>query len=145
MPAVTAPLRADLAFSNAHWAEARQDLAEMRSELDRAVTIDKRNGFLLQKRARLLARTGQLDAAIEDASRAAELLPGSAAAALQVARYAAADWATSGRLGFAREWYRLAIARDPYSTAAVDEFERFLVAIGRVNEASELRRWHETL
>ncbi|GIT00973.1 MAG: hypothetical protein CM1200mP26_26850 [Acidimicrobiales bacterium] len=117
MPAVTAPLRADLAFSNAHWAEARQDLAEMRSELDRAVTIDKRNGFLLQKRARLLARTGQLDAAIEDASRAADLLPGSAAGALlQVARYAAADWATSGRLGFAREWYRLAIARDPYST-----------------------------
>ena len=145
MPAVTAPLRADLAFSNAHWAEARQDLAEMRSELDRAVTIDKRNGFLLQKRARLLARTGQLDAAIEDASRAAELLPGSAAAALQVARYAAADWATSGRLGLAREWYRLAIARDPYSTGTVDEFERFLVAIGRVNEASELRRWHETL
>ncbi len=145
VPAVTAPLRADLAFSNAHWAEARQDLTEMRSELDRAVTLDRRNGFLLEKRARLLAGTGQLDAAIADASRGAELLPGSAAAALQVARYAAADWATSGRLSLARDWYRLAIARDPHSTSTVDEFERFLVAIGRVNEASELRRWHEAL
>ena len=145
MPAVTAPLRADLAFSNAHWAEARRDLTEMRSELDRAVTLDKRNGFLLEKRARLLAGTGQLEAAIADASRAAELLPGSAAAALRVARYAAADWETSGRLSFAREWYRLAIERDPRSTSTVDEFERFLLAIGRMSEASELRRWHEAL
>lgn len=145
IPTVTAPLRADLAFNNAHWAEARRDLTEMRSELDRAVRLDKRNGFLLEKRAHLLAGTGQLEAAIADASRAAELLPGSAAAAAQVARYAAADWATSGRLSFAREWYRLAIERDPHSTSIVDEFERFLLAIGRVSEASELRRWHEAL
>ena len=144
LPIVVAPLRADLAFSNAHWPEARQDPTEMRRQLDRAVAFDERNGFVLEKRAYHLASSGQIEAALEDATRAAELLPGSGTAATKVARYAVADWARAGRLSVAREWYWQAIKRDPFSVETVDEFEKFLVATGRVMEASELRRWYDS-
>ena len=138
---LTGPLQADMAYRDAQVDLLAGKLQESYDHMQQAVGLEPRNGQYAETLGLIYDRSGDLQAALVELERSAQLRPGLAS----VERLAARANVVNNDVERAIYWYELALASEPYGPFGLTRVAEFYASIGESHRLYERLATYEEL
>lgn len=138
---VTAPLRADFLNRDANVAFLEGNLSLARDRMERVIDLEPRNGRYAETLGRIYVRAGDLQSALVELERGAQLRPGYA----DVERLAALINRDNNNTDRAVYWYEKAIRSEPYGPFGLRQIAEYYASIGEPHRLYERLAAYEEL
>ena len=138
---LSAPLRADAAAYRGHEARIEGNPGLAVEEFQKAIDLQPRNSTYLERLADLHEQNQMYEVAFVERQEVADLKPGDAFAAVQVARAAI----RLNRLEVAGQWFEEAVRLDPHGAGVLVEAAGFFAKTGNVERSNELLETFDAL
>ena len=138
---LTGPLRADMAYRAAQVDLLAGKLQESYDHMQQVVGLEPRNGQYAETLGLIYERSGDLQAALVELERSAQLRPGFAS----VERLAARANVVNNDVERAIYWYELALESEPYGPFGLTRAAEFYASIGESHRLYERLATYEEL
>ena len=138
---LTGPLRADMAYRAAQVDLLAGKLQESYDHMQQVVGLEPRNGQYAETLGLIYERSGDLQAALVELERSAQLRPGFAS----VERLAARANVVNNDVERAIYWYELALESEPYGPSGLTRAAEFYASIGESHRLYERLATYEEL